>query len=341
MNAALPLIFMALMAIAMLAYVILDGYDLGVGVLLRRADAAQKDLMIASIGPFWDANETWLVLGVGLLLVAFPKAHGIILGALYLPVALMLVGLMLRGVAFELRAKSEAARKPHWDRMFTLGSLLAALSQGFMLGHYIVGFDRSWAGYGFALLIAPCLTAGYALLGAGWLILKTEGELQRRAIRWAQGALGLTALGIAAVSLATPMVSARIYDKWFQLPELIALLPIPLVTAALFALAFIFLRRLAHDAASANERGLQRWAWAPFACAVGIYLLAFFGLAYSLYPYLVVDHLTAVQAASAPESLRVILIGTVITLPAIIGYTVFSYRVFWGKARALDYGPSH
>ena len=143
---------------------------------------------------------------------------------------------------------------------------------------------------------------------------------------------------MAAVSLATPLVSQRIFEKWFKLPELIALLPIPLATAGLFVLAFIFLRRLAHDAEIANTRGLQRWAWAPFACAVGIYLLAFFGLAYSLYPYLVVDRLTAVQAASAPESLWVILIGTLITLPAIVGYTVFSYRVFWGKARALDYG---
>lgn len=337
MNELLPLIFLALMGVAMLAYVILDGYDLGVGVLLRRADPAQKDWMIASIGPFWDANETWLVLGVGLLLVAFPKAHGIILGALYLPVALMLIGLMLRGVAFELRAKAGAEQKPRWDRMFYLGSLTAALAQGYMLGHYIVGFESSWAGYGFALLIAPCLAAGYALLGASWLILKTEGELQRRAIRWARGALGLTALGVAAVSLATPIVSERIYAKWFALPELIALLPIPLATAGLFMLAFVFLRRLGQDAESANRRGLARWAWAPFACAVGIYVLAFFGLAYSLYPYLVVDRLTAFEAASAPESLFVILIGTLITLPAILGYTVYAYRVFWGKARPLDY----
>lgn len=338
MNEWLPLIFMALMALAMLAYVILDGYDLGVGVLLRRAEPAEKDWMIASIGPFWDANETWLVLGVGLLLVAFPKAHGIILGALYLPVALMLIGLMLRGVAFELRAKAGVAQKPLWDRVFYAGSLLAALAQGYMLGHYIVGFEQSWAGYAFALLIAPCLTAGYALLGAGWLIMKTEGALQRRAIRWAQAALGLTALGVAAVSIATPLVSERIQAKWFALPEFIALLPIPLITAALFGLAYVFLRRLGQDVDGGHSRGLARWAWAPFACTVGIFLLAFCGLAYSLYPYLVVDRLSAHEAASAPESLLVILIGTAITLPVILGYTVYAYRVFWGKARALDYG---
>ena len=338
MNDWLPVVFMGLMGLAMLAYVVLDGYDLGVGVLLRRATPDQRNTMIASIGPFWDANETWLVLGVGLLLVAFPAAHGIILGALYLPVALMLVALMLRGVAFELRAKAAPSARPRWDLAFHGGSLLASLAQGYMLGHYIVGFDPSPAGYGFALLIAPCLTAGYTLLGACWLVMKTEGALQQRAIHWARVSLVLTAIGIAAVSLATPLVSARIYDKWFTLPALIALLPIPLATLGLFALAWVFLGRLHQDAASANARGLDRWAWAPFACAVAIFLLAFFGLAYSLYPYLVIDRLDIFQAASARDSLRIILFGTLITLPAIIGYTAYAYRVFWGKARVLHYG---
>lgn len=338
MNETLPIVFLGLMGVAMLAYVVLDGYDLGVGVLLRRASPEQRDTMIASIGPFWDANETWLVLGVGLLLVAFPKAHGVILGALYLPVTLMLIGLMLRGVAFELRAKAAASSKPLWDRCFFGGSLLTSLSQGYMLGHYIVGFDHSLAGYGFALLIALCLTAGYVLLGAAWLLMKTEGALQQRAVTWARTSLWLTALGILAVSVATPLVSQRIFDKWFSLPESIALAPIPVATAALFAMSWLFLRRLHQDTANVNQRGLDRWSWAPFACAVGVFILAFFGLAYSLYPYLVIDRISIFDAASAPESLRIILIGTLITLPAIIGYSVFAYRVFWGKARALDYG---
>ena len=338
MNDMLPIIFLGLMGVAMLAYVVLDGYDLGVGVLMRRASPEQRDTMIASIGPFWDANETWLVLGVGLLLVAFPKAHGVILGALYLPVTLMLIGLMLRGVAFELRAKAAASSKPLWDRCFFGGSLLTSLSQGYMLGHYIVGFDHSLAGYGFALLIALCLTAGYVLLGAAWLLMKTEGALQQRAVTWARTSLWLTALGILAVSVATPLVSQRIFDKWFSLPESIALAPIPVATAALFAMSWLFLRRLHQDTANVNQRGLDRWSWAPFACAVGVFILAFFGLAYSLYPYLVIDRISIFDAASAPESLRIILIGTLITLPAIIGYSVFAYRVFWGKARALDYG---
>ena len=166
----LPLAFMAMMGLAILAYVILDGYDLGVGMLLRLADDDEKDLMIASIGPFWDANETWLVLGVGILLVAFPLAHGVILGALYLPVALMLLGLILRGVAFDFRVKARAEHKAAWNNCFFAGSLLAALAQGYMLGALVTGFDATPWNVAFSLCIGVCLAMGYSLLGACWLI---------------------------------------------------------------------------------------------------------------------------------------------------------------------------
>ena len=185
MSAWLPEIFLALMGLAMLAYVVLDGFDLGVGILLPGGDDAQKDTMIASIGPFWDANETWLVLGVGILLIAFPMAHGVILSSLYLPVTIMLIALILRGVAFDFRVKARAKHKHLWDRSFFAGSALAALSQGFMLGAYILGFEWSVANFAFASLIGVCLLAGYALLGATWLLMKAEGELQRKAVRWA------------------------------------------------------------------------------------------------------------------------------------------------------------
>lgn len=330
----LPLAFALVMALAMLAYVILDGYDLGVGVLLRRADdAAQKDTMIASIGPFWDANETWLVLGVGVLLVAFPVAHGVILGALYLPVALMLVALTLRGVAFDFRVKARAEHKPLWDRAFYAGSLLAGWSQGFMLGGLVSGFATDWGSQIFNALIGFCLVAAYCLLGAGWLIMKTEGALQRKAVRWAQGSLWFTAAGVAAISLATPWVSQRIFDKWFAFPNVVMLLPIPLMTVALFVVMARSLKRLPTRLAQNNQYG----AAVPFACTVGVFLLAFYGLAYSLFPWLVVDKITLWQAASAPEALQVIFYGVVVVLPVIIGYTVFAYRVFWGKSTALKY----
>ena len=185
METTLPLVFTALMALAMLLYVVLDGYDLGVGILLRGAGDADKDRMIASIGPFWDANETWLVLGVGLLLVAFPMAHGVILGALYLPVAAMLIGLILRGVAFDFRVKARAAHKPLWNGAFWAGSVLAAFSQGYMLGSYVLGFRDDGVGTLFAVAIGLSLVAGYALVGAGWLVVKAEGGLRAKAVGWA------------------------------------------------------------------------------------------------------------------------------------------------------------
>jgi cytochrome bd ubiquinol oxidase subunit II len=333
-NDWLPVIFMAVMGLAMLAYVVLDGYDLGVGILLRRASTDDKDMMISSIGPFWDANETWLVLGVGILLTCFPAAHGVILGELYLPVALMLLGLILRGVAFDFRAKAHDDHKTLWNRAFYAGSLLTALSQGWMLGSYILGFQSTWQAYAFSVLIAICLVAGYALLGGCWLVMKTDGALQLQAVHWARGALWLTALGIAAVSLATPWVSQEIFDKWFSLPYIVLLAPIPLATALLFFITDRSLRRLPKRLQDGNTYG----EWVPFASSFGIFFLAFYGLAYSLFPYLVIGRITVWQAASAPESLRIIFAGAAVVLPVIIGYTVFSYRVFRGKARALSYG---
>ena len=330
----LPLVFALVMALAMLAYVILDGYDLGVGVLLRRADSeAQKDTIISSIGPFWDANETWLVLGVGVLLVAFPAAHGVILGHLYLPVTLMLVALMLRGVAFDFRVKARAEHKPQWDRAFYAGSLLAGWSQGFMLGGLITGFKPGLWNQLFSALIGLCLVAAYCLLGAGWLIMKTEGPLQLKAVVWARGSLWLTAAGVAAISMMTPLVSPRIFEKWFSFPNLMLLLPIPAMTVALFWVMARSLARLPKRLADGNQYG----AAVPFASTVGVFLLAFYGLAYSLFPWLVVDRLTIWQAASSPEALMVIFYGVVVVLPVIVGYTVFAYRVFWGKTTALHY----
>ena len=327
-TTALPVIFLALMGLSMLAYVVLDGYDLGVGLLLPRAGDDGKDTMIASIGPFWDANETWLVLGVGILLIAFPRAHGMVLTALYLPVALMLVGLILRGVAFDFRVKAQAQHKPLWNFAFFAGSGLAALSQGWMLGRYITGFAEGWTYTAFAGVIALLLPAAYVLLGAGWLIMKTEGELQRQAVRWAKIAWPPVVLGIGLISLATPVVSETVRERWFSMPAFIALLPIPLTTLAAL---------LAARAALNSRQVLDRLCWVPFTMVVAVFVLGAIGLAYSLFPYVVIDRLTIWQSASATESLAVILAGCAITVPTIVGYTIYSYRVFWGKAQPLSY----
>ena len=329
MYAWLPLVFMGLMALSMLVYVVLDGYDLGVGLLVPFADNPGKDRMVASIGPFWDANETWLVLGVGLLLVAFPVAHGVILGALYLPVAVMLVGLILRGVAFDFRAKAHDEHRALWNAIFSIGSLVASLAQGYMIGRYILGFEAGVVPVLFAVFVAVCLAGGYALLGATWLLMKMEGALVRQAAGWGWWALWATGLGIAAVSIATPVVSPRIFEKWFSLPNLFLLMPVPLLTAGLFALCENHLRRI--------RRGDPGRDWVPFAAAIAMFTLAFAGMAYSLYPYLVIDRIVFWDAAAAPGSLKIILVGAAVTLPMIVGYTIFAYRVFWGRDTELSY----
>ncbi len=329
----LPVLFWLLMGVAMLAYVALDGYDLGVGMLLpfTRQDA-ERDQMVASIGPFWDANETWLVLGVGLLLIAFPKAQGVILGALYIPVVLMLLGLILRGVAFDFRVKAQAHHKPLWNRLFFIGSLLTAMAQGWMLGRYVTGLhDSGWAQL-FAAGVALALPATYVLLGACWLILKTEGALQRRAVAWAKAAWPGMLLALAAVSVATPLVSDTVRERWFTMPNLLALLPVPLMTG----MALAALRGLLNSHRIVGPQG--KLCWVPLVLAMSVLVLGAFGMAYSLYPYVLLDHFTVWQVASDTSSLAIILAGTAVSLPAIIGYTIFVYRVFGGKTGQLSYG---
>jgi len=327
-DAALPLIFMALMGVAMLVYVVSDGYDLGVGMLMHRATPAQKDMLVASIGPYWDANETWLVLGIGILLIAFPKAHSIVLQALYLPVALMLIGLTLRGVAFDFRVKAEEGQKSTWDRLFFAGSVIASVAQGWMLGRYVSGFGEGWNYPLFAAAIAAALPMAYVLMGACWLIMKSEGELQEKAIEWARLAWLPVVVGMALISMATPWISASVRERWFALPEIIALAAIPLTTGvALYTVRALLGTRIV--------RGPL--CWLPFALMVGVFLLGFLGLAYSIYPFVVIDRLTIWQAASSPEALKFILVGVCVSVPAIAGYTIYSYRVFRGKTRELTY----
>ena len=326
---ALPLIFAGLMGLAILIYVILDGFDLGIGILFSVAEDAEQDTMIAAIGPFWDANETWLVLAVGLLLVAFPMAHGAILTALYLPVFVLLVGLILRGVAFDFRAKVPAGKKHRWNRIFFLGSTIAALAQGYMLGVYVLGLYVGLGGMAFGALVALCLSAAYTAMGSAWLIYKTEGELQKKAVAWLRTALVLTALGMAAVSLATPFASPRIFAKWFVWPEMLYLSPLPILSALLF----LGLWRQTFHLPKPDDRH----AFRPFLTLAAIFALGFAGLAWSFYPFVVPDKLTIWQAASAPESLAVILVGTVVVLPIIVFYSFFAYRVFGGKATDLTY----
>ena len=328
----LPLVFFFIMGLALFLYVILDGYDLGIGMLLPFADDAEKDQMIASIGPFWDANETWIVLGIGILLIAFPAAHGQVLTALYLPVTFMLMGLIIRGVAFDFRVKAGEQHKPMWNLLFFLGSLIASTCQGWMIGSYITGLNPSTLNTIFSALIAITLPALYILLGASWLLIKTEGALFDKSFRWARNALFPMAVALLCISIATPIVSQSIASKWFTIQNFIGLIPIPFTTTAAFiAVAWLLTHK---NLLSAGRE------WLVMLGVVVICIMAGIGLAYSLYPFIIIDQVTMWEAAAATDSLIFILIGASISVPAIIAYTIFVYYIFRGKAMDLSYGDT-
>jgi cytochrome d ubiquinol oxidase subunit II len=327
LTAHLPLIWAGILGIAVAFYVTLDGFDLGIGILLPfAANDAERDRMIASIAPFWDGNETWLVLGGGGLLVAFPQAYSIIMPAFYLPLIVMLLALVFRGVTFEFRAI--AHRKPFWNGVFAAASTIAGLCQGFVLGGLVQGIavengafsggPLDWA-TPFGLLCALGVVAGYALLGATWLMLKTDGDMARRAATKAKVLLVAVLVFMAAVSIYTPLAIPRIAQRWFTLPNLFYLSPIPVLTA-LVAFAqwrFIEARREA----------------APFLATIALFLLGYLGLVISTYPYIVPPALTIRQAAAAPSSQTFMLIGTLALLPVILCYTALTYWLFRGKVR--------
>jgi cytochrome d ubiquinol oxidase subunit II len=324
----LPLIWAGIIGIAVALYVILDGFDLGVGILFPTArDEKERDQMISSIAPFWDGNETWLVLGGGGLWVAFPRAYGAIMSALYLPVIVMLLALVFRGVAFEFRTVAETSKR-YWNFAFTGGSALAAICQGVILGALIQGItikDGVFAGSvldfatPFALMCGLGVLSGYALLGATWLVMKTDGEVAARAKGHAKLAL-LAVLGfMAIVSLWTPLQFERIAARWFTTPNIYYLWPVPLLTAAT---AFALWRWL--------ETGREI---PPFLAAIVLFLLGYLGIVISVFPYLVPWSLTIWDTAAARSSQMFMLVGTLIMLPIIIGYFVFVFWVFRGKVR--------
>ena len=320
----LPLVWGAILALAVFLYVLLGGYDLGLGVLFPLAPSHQdRDAMMSSVSPFWDGNETWLVLGGGGLLAAFPLAYSVMLPALYIPIILMLIGLILRGVAFEFRFKASRHRWM-WDWAFTLGSIVAALMQGVVMGAFVQGFnvvDNKFAGgpfdwlTPFSAVTAIALLSGYVLLSAGWLIMKSDEALRAWAYDIARYALIIVAGFILIFSLWTPFLHPEIAARWFTPANMVMLSPVPLATIAALAGIWIALQR--------------KWRYAPFLLSVVIFLLCYTGLAVSLFPYIIPPKITLWQAAAAPESQLFMLYGAIPILPIILGYTAYSYYVFW------------
>lgn len=324
----LPLIWAGLIALAVFIYVLLDGFDLGCGILFPFAPSDKsRNTIMNSIAPFWDGNETWLVLGGGGLFAAFPVAYAILMPALYLPVIFMLLGLIFRGVAFEFRFKTQGRDRMLWDLSFHIGSILAAFMQGVILANLVQGVDvaqRSFAGgpldwaNGFAVVTGIALVFGYALIGATWLIWKSEHETQEWARRVARYVSGYVILGMLFVSVFMPLNNARILDLWFSMPNFLLLAPIPVLTV----ISFVRLWKDLH-----SDRELS-----PFLLSMLIFLLGYVGVLISIYPWMVPYSFTIWDAAAVSTSQSLLLVGTAIFLPIILAYTAYSYYLFRGKA---------
>ena len=322
----LVFIWAGLIAFAMLTYVILDGFDLGVGVLFATSKSEyERDMMMNSVAPVWDGNETWLVLGGGGLFAVFPLAYAIVMPALYMPITLMLLALVFRGVAFEYRWRTRRW-KPVWDWAFTVGSTIAAFCQGIALGALVQGIEikgRAYAGgwwdwlTPFSIVTGLAVVTGYALLGATWLNLKTEGELQIRMRRFAWWLGMATLVFIAVVSILTPFQDPVYFQRWFELPSGLYSAAVPILVALAAWRLFLGLN---------DQKELQ-----PFVAALALFVLSFVGIGISFYPMMVPPSLTIWQAAAPDNSLAFALVGTLVLVPLILGYTAYAYWVFRGK----------
>jgi cytochrome bd ubiquinol oxidase subunit II len=331
----LTLAWTGIVGFAVFMYVLMDGFDLGLGILFPWAPSHQdRDVMMNTVAPIWDFNETWLILGAAGIFAAFPLAYAVILPALYLPLLVMLIALVFRGVAFEFRFKARTSRHL-WDKSFHFGSLLATFAQGIVLGAFVQGVrveGRQYAGgmwdwlTPFSLMCGVALVFGYALLGATWLVWRTSGPLQAWARRKSRLMLLAVIVFVGIVSLWTPFLNERIAARWFTMPNLLYLSPVPLLTAGLA----LWLWR-----ASASREVL------PFALAIGLFALSYLGLAISLWPMLIPPDITIWQAASPPETQSFLMVGMVFLLPTLIAYTAYCYWVFRGKVTAESASGYH
>ncbi|GAA0653904.1 cytochrome d ubiquinol oxidase subunit II [Sphingomonas ursincola] len=326
MTIDLTIIWAFIIAFAVFAYVVMDGFDLGIGIIFPALGrGAERDKAMNSVAPVWDGNETWLVLGGGGLLAAFPLAYAIILPAIYPPIIAMLLGLVLRGVAFEGRWR-DPNHQPFWDFAFTAGSFVAAFAQGVTLGALLQGVEvdrRAYAGgwldwlSAYSVLTGIGTVIGYGLLGSTWLIMKTEGPVQDHAFRMSWKLFPATLIALGAVSLYTPFLEAEYFARWFTFPSVLFSAQVPLLVAVIAFLLFRSLR-LRHD-------------YAPFLLTLGLFLLGMIGLGISMFPYVVPDEVTIWDAATHPSSQAFMLVGTLFIVPLIIGYTAWAYWVFRGK----------
>lgn len=322
----LPFIFAGLLGFIILIYVILDGFDLGIGILFPfTSSESERDTMMNSIAPVWDGNETWLVFGGAMLYGAFPKVYGLLLPILYMPIMLMLIALIFRGVSFEFRFKAKKS-KPIWNWTFSISSVAATFFQGVILGAFVQGFsineslmtinNPDWL-TPFSLCTGIALVCGYALLGATWMIIKSTGRLQRKMIHYARGLVVLVSIFLIFVSVWTPLHSEEIFHRWYSFPNVFLLSPLPL-------LALVSIYQIWKNLNTGSE-------YKPFFYSIVVFLCAYTGIAISVYPYLIPYQVTLWEAAAPDSTLRFILIGVVIMLPVLLAYTLYAYHLFRGK----------
>jgi cytochrome bd ubiquinol oxidase subunit II len=319
-----------IIAFAVFVYVVMDGFDLGLGILFPLFPSkADRDVIMNSVAPVWDGNETWLVLGGGGLMAAFPLAYAVLMPALYTPMIAMLIGLIFRGVAFEFRWRTTQITRNRWDLAFAGGSLLAALAQGIALGVILQGVHvegRHYAGgwwdwlTPFSLLTGLALIIGYALLGATWLVLKTEGELRDKAYRLSWPLVFAMLGAIGAVSLATPFLHIQYAQRWFTWPNVVFTAPVPIAVASVTALLLSSLAKKQDNK--------------PFFLSLALFVLSYAGLGISMWPYIVPQSITIWQAAAPENSQLFMLVGVALLVPLILGYTAWAYWVFRGKVKA-------
>ena len=332
MGIDLSLIWAVIIAFGVMMYVVMDGFDLGIGILFPFVKSAgERDVMMNTVAPVWDGNETWLVLGGAALFGAFPLAYAVVLSALYLPLIFMLLGLIFRGVAFEFRFKAKAAKRHIWDKAFIGGSLTATFFQGVALGAYIDGFevvDRVYVGGAldwltpFSLFCGLALIAAYALLGCTWLIMKTEGRLQQQMHDMARPLVLVLLAVTGIVSLWTPLAHAEIAERWFSLPNIFWFMPVPLLV---LLCTWALLRAVARNA-----------NYAPFLLTLTLIFLGYSGLGISLWPNIIPPSISIWDAAAPPQSQGFILVGALFIIPFILMYTAWSYYVFRGKVTEED-----
>ncbi len=321
----MPLLLMAVLCILILGGAVFDGFDIGVGVLLRMAPPAERPNMMVVLSPWRDANEFWLLLAIGLFMAAFPLAWAAVLAHLFIPVLITMLGVMLRSIAFEFRIRASSEQRPVWINRFWLGSVLTAMGHGMLLASIVTGYQQDTPSVWFSLFIGLCAVAAYALLGATWLVMRMQGALHALAIGWARHAIRWTAAGMVALSVALGLANPAIFYKWSNTTSLVLAAPVWFLMLGCLVGIDMALNRL-------HQPKYRALSWLPFGLCLILFVCMLGGLVYSMFPYVILDNMTLWDAAASESSLRLVLAASVVAAPVMVVFNLMSYRSLFGRA---------